>query len=517
MKHPSNRTFEAATITNRAGVGAPSRSRRGRNSGLAARASLFVALGACMGLHLACSSNPPAAQVAPEALDGNQCTPGGDDAGSPSDGSVTLDAIANDAASTPSPCGTAVPPAAQIVDANGDVWTLTANAQIARNGVVDTVTQNVVLLDYVDGVVYQNAYDEWWGWENGAWQAASDPRVGATCGGSDAGVQPAPDGGLLYMVGLGGANQSPQQIAAMESAVGRPFDLGTDSVTVDSFQYGPYASSNGRAMGKVLIFEMLSQSWDTNQGLQDMAAAASGAYDGVYTAMAQSIAAFGSPPVSVRIGHEMNGNWYAWSATDGNSHNATTANYIAAFKRIAQIVRKYNPNTLIEWCTAIQPSVPSWSGTNYTPLDYWVGAYDPATNPGGADVISMNFYEGLSGTDFANNIEGGQFGLTWLASFAAQNNVKIGLSEVATGTGSSPAEGNGCPCSNDGAFMQHLVDSINALPPGEFTHFVFSPWTPADDLTSSSNAAIQNVLKQSWGGTRFEGSWWKGPKVPSQP
>ena len=94
-------------------------------------------------------------------------------------------------------------------------------------------------------------------------------------------------------------------------------------------------SSNGRTIGMVLVFEMLSESWDSNQSLQDMSAAASGAYDAVYTQMAKSIAASGAPPVSVRIGHEMNGNWYPWSATDGNTHNATTANYIATFQRIA--------------------------------------------------------------------------------------------------------------------------------------------------------------------------------------
>jgi hypothetical protein len=270
-------------------------------------------------------------------------------------------------------------------------------------------------------------------------------------------------------------------------------------------------------MGKILIFEMLSASWDTDQTLQDMSAAASGAYDAVYTRMAQALASFGSPPVSVRIGHEMNGNWYPWSATTGNAHNATTASYIAAFKRIAQIVRKYDPDTLIEWCVNVQTSVPEWPGTSYTPLDYWVGAYDPVSNPGGADVISMDFYEGSAGSDFASDIAGGQFGLTWLASFAAQQKVKLALSEVATGSSTSPGEGQGCPCSNDTTFMHDMIGWIEALPPGQLTHFVLSPWAPADDLTASGNSGVEQVWNQRWGGTRFAGTWWKGPKVPTQP
>ena len=138
-------------------------------------------------------------------------------------------------------------------------------------------------------------------------------------------------------------------------------------------------------------------------------------------------------------------------------------------------------------------------------------------NPGGADVISMDFYEGLSGSDFDSDIVGGQFGLTWLASFAQQNGVKVSLSEVATGLNNAPGEGLGCPCSNDGAFLQHMIDWINALPTGLFTHFVFSPWPAADDLLSSSNSAIQQVWIKNWGSTHFAGNWWNGPKVPSQP
>ncbi|MDB4964721.1 MAG: hypothetical protein JWN44_410 [Myxococcales bacterium] len=323
-------------------------------------------------------------------------------------------------------------------------------------------------------------------------------------------------GGLDYMVGYGGSNTSNAAIAQAEAIFGRHMDLLSDGVTVDSFQYGPYASSNGRAMGKVLIFELLSFDWDGNKSLVDMAAAASGAYDGVYTQMAQAIASSGDPVVSVRPGHEMNGNWYPWSAVTGNTHNATPANYIATFHRVAQIIRQYNPNALIEWCTAIQPHTVQWSGSPYTPLDYWVGAYDPITNPGGADVISMDFYEGLSGTNFNADIRGGAFGLNWLVQFAQQNGVKVGLSEVATGLSNSPAAGSGCPCSNDGVFMQGLVDWLNGLPPGLLSFFVYSPWAPADDVLASGNTAIQQVWHDSWANTFFAGSWWKGPKVPSQ-
>jgi hypothetical protein len=409
--------------------------------------------------------------------------------------------------------GTTIPTAMQIIDSHSDVWTLVTNpnasigVQIARNGTVDTPTNQVTLLLYFNHVVSQQAHNLWWSWVGGAWlEIGGDPRGSSTPTAA----------GIGYMIGYGGGAETDAQVAQFEAILGRPMDIGTDTISLESWQFGPFTSSNGRKLAKVLIFPMLSESFDSNQGLQDLGAAASGAYDNIYTQMAQSIASFGSPAISVRIGHEMNGNWYPWSATDGNGHNATPASYIATFKRIAKIVRQYNPNVLIEWCTSIQPTTPSWPGSSKTPLDYWVGAYDPVTNPGGADVISMDWYEGMVGSNFDANIRGGQFGLDWLVSFAQQNGVKVALSEVSTGLMSSQNEGDGCPCSNDGSFMQKLVDWLNGLPPGMLTHFCFSPWAPSDDLLSSGNAAIQQVWKSSWGNTHFAGTWWKGPKVPSQ-
>ncbi len=341
--------------------------------------------------------------------------------------------------------------------------------------------------------------------------------VGDGGAGGDGGQPPLAPGSLGYMIGYGGATTSNAAIATAETTFGRPMDMVSEGITVDSYQTGPYSSGNGRALGKVAVFEMLSMSWDTNQSLTDMSQAASGAYDGVYTQMAQALASSGMPVVSARPGHEMNGDWYPWSAVTGNTHNATPASYIATFRRIAQIIRKYNPNTSIEWCTAVQTASVEWSDSVYTPLDYWVGAYDPVTNPGGADLISMDFYEGDQGSNFATDVVGVQFGLSWLSSFAQQNGVPIAFSEAATGLSNSNGQGSGCPCSNDGTFMQDLIDWLNGQPSGLVHFFVFSPWEPADDLMVSGNAAIQQVWMSSWGKTHFEGSWWKGPKVPSQP
>ena len=90
--------------------------------------------------------------------------------------------------------GTTIPPAAQIVDANGNVYTV-SGGQIYRNGVVDPVTAGVTLLLYYKGAIYQEAYGIWYELTGSSWPAGSsgwtsipgDPRgaaapVNGACG-----------------------------------------------------------------------------------------------------------------------------------------------------------------------------------------------------------------------------------------------------------------------------------------------------------------------------------------------
>lgn len=69
---------------------------------------------------------------------------------------------------------------AAIVDASGNVWTLvkstSSGLQVARNGVVDTTTANVVEIAYVNHKVYQkNSAGNWWYYAAGKWVATSNP------------------------------------------------------------------------------------------------------------------------------------------------------------------------------------------------------------------------------------------------------------------------------------------------------------------------------------------------------
>jgi len=169
--------------------------------------------------------------------------------------------------------------------------------------------------------------------EDGAAHDASSTDSGAADGagprdgGADAGMAP---GALGYMVGIQ-TNSTPRGPAEVEAWLGRPLDIAGTTITTTSYigSGTPYTTASGAHPLLECSFPLLSIFGESNN-LDDMAEAASGAYDATYEAMAQALAAWPNPLLSVRIGWEFNGNWYKWS--NGVGTNATYANYVAAFK-----------------------------------------------------------------------------------------------------------------------------------------------------------------------------------------
>jgi len=81
--------------------------------------------------------------------------------------------------------GTTIPPASQIVDSQNNAWTLSASKTILKNASPAGYSNNVVLILYYNGVVYQeNSAGSWWSWAGGSWTNSSDPRTSGSgvCG-----------------------------------------------------------------------------------------------------------------------------------------------------------------------------------------------------------------------------------------------------------------------------------------------------------------------------------------------
>ncbi len=321
---------------------------------------------------------------------------------------------------------------------------------------------------------------------------------------TDSATDASVEGGLPYMVGIK-TNGTPTGPAIVEGWLKRPLDVaGTTINTTGYIGSGtPYTTASNAHPLLEVSFPLLSIFGESNK-LDDLAKAAAGDYDAAYTQMSKALAAWPNPLLSARIGWEFNGNWYAWS--NGVGTNATYANYIAAFKRAAAIVKQYNPHVLIQWCIA-------WNQPDPTP--YWPGAYDAKNNLGGVDVVSMDFYQAnitkyYNKTTWAFAQSGGTINLDWMVAFAQSHQVKMALSEYGAGAETSKGEGSGAGL-DDGTWTAASIAWINAQPAGLFLWSLWSDDAPADDIvTPNANPKEQAAWMSAWSSTHYTGSWWTG-------
>jgi hypothetical protein len=338
---------------------------------------------------------------------------------------------------------------------------------------------------------------------------AAPARDGSNADGAGAGEAGAT--ALGYMIGIktNGVADGP---ATVQGWLGRPLDVAGTTINTNGYIGNgmSYVDENQAYPLLEVSFPLLSI-FGENNGLTDMGQAAAGAYDSTYEAMSMALAAAKNPLLSARIGWEFNGNWYAWS--NGVGPHATYANYIAAFQHAAQMIKKHNPHALIQWCIA-------WGQPDPTP--FWPGVYDATTNPGGVDVVSMDFYQanisqynnGGNQSKWALAQSGVTIDLDWMTTFAQSMGVKVALSEYGAGSSSSKGIGGG-PGLDDGTWTAASIAWMNALPPGLFLWTSWSDDAPADDIvTAGANPAEQTAWTAAWKGTRFGGTWWPGTPPP---
>jgi hypothetical protein len=98
-------------------------------------------------------------------------------ASSTSYGSTTFTAEVISIPPPASASGTTIPSASQIVDSQGNIWTVSGGV-VLENGADAGYSSGVILLLYYNGVIYQeNSAKGWWSWVNSAWVGVTgDPR-----------------------------------------------------------------------------------------------------------------------------------------------------------------------------------------------------------------------------------------------------------------------------------------------------------------------------------------------------
>ncbi|WP_242138290.1 glycosyl hydrolase [Sphingomonas sp. TREG-RG-20F-R18-01] len=152
-----------------------------------------------------------------------------------------------------------------------------------------------------------------------------------------------------------------------------------------------------------------------------LSAAAAGEHDAEFQKIGALLVAKGQPNAIIRLGWEFNGDWYPWSG------NKDTVSFVGAFRHVVGVLRAVPGQRFrIVW----NPSLGSGTAA---PQALWPG--DDVV-----DLIGIDFYNQswrAQDTDPAVRWQGylsANYGLDWVATFAAAHGKAIVVPEWGTGT-----------------------------------------------------------------------------------
>jgi hypothetical protein len=146
---------------------------------------------------------------------------------------------------------------------------------------------------------------------------------------------------------------------------------------------------------------------------------ANGSYDATFRALAESLVKNGFGRAILRVGWEFNGGWYPWAAAKDPE------SWKAYWRRIASVMRSVAGAAFrFDWC----PTAGSQQIEHLYPGDDAV------------DIIGMDVYNQTWDASATtpekrwHNTQFGQYGLEWLARFAAEHHKPMSIPEWGTGT-----------------------------------------------------------------------------------
>jgi hypothetical protein len=153
-------------------------------------------------------------------------------------------------------------------------------------------------------------------------------------------------------------------------------------------------------------------------GTGTLAEGATGAYNQYFTTLAQNLVAGGEANAILRLGWEFNGSWYPWSvATTGDA-----ANFARFWQQIVTTMRGV-PGAQFKF---------AWNASGSTSSSYPPERAYPGDSY--VDYVGTDVYDNFWGSPFtpsagwANQLSE-QWGLNWLAQFAAAHGKPIGIPE----------------------------------------------------------------------------------------
>jgi hypothetical protein len=263
------------------------------------------------------------------------------------------------------------------------------------------------------------------------------------------------------------AGQSdPAGVASFGAATGTHPVLATDYLNKTSGWAAMDGAANVKAWSHSAYRLVLGVS--ILPGVGTLAQGATGAYDGYFTTLAQNLVSDAEANAILRLGWEFNGTWFPWSVATA----ADAANFAAFWRQIVTTMRAV-PGEQFKFLW--NPNAPS--PTSYTPDQAYPG--DAYVDYVGTDVYDNYWGNGPFTAPVAWEHQlSQQWGLDWLASFAARHDKPIAIPEW-----SDEFRDDGHGLGDDPSFIDHMA-----------AWFVSSKVAFADVWCYDSSATYRNDL-----------------------
>jgi hypothetical protein len=214
-----------------------------------------------------------------------------------------------------------------------------------------------------------------------------------------------------------------------------------------------------------------------------LAQGATGAYNSYFTTLARSLVANGDSNAILRLGWEMNGNWFPWSIENGNA-----ANYAAYWRQIVTTMRSISPGFRFDF--TVNDGSSSVSGQLLNPEAAYPG--DEYVNYIGMDVYDTSWSAASNAEARWASSVNQSYGLAWQREFAAAHGKPVTFPEWGLDTGGGGYGGGDSP-----AFIQLMYSWMASSNMAYEVYFNFDTSNEKHALTDYPNAAA--LYKQLFG------------------
>lgn len=228
---------------------------------------------------------------------------------------------------------------------------------------------------------------------------------------------------LAWNSGCWNGNDAPSEATAFGDWRGNPVDVAVawpDLGSWSSYTTQPnsiYAAFSGAPFP--IVWGISPIPFDG--GVSTMAACAAGDYNSNWTDFANTMVAYGLDNSIIRLGWELNGDWYPWGGDP---------NFVAAWQQIVNTVRPIAPGLQWDWNVNI-------GSNNGFPGDAVLGAYPGDTY---VDIIGVDAYD--KGGVTPDYVVDGAYALQYWLNFAVAHGKKLSLPEWGVWTTANQGHGD---------------------------------------------------------------------------